>query len=332
MTNVIEVADLVKNYGGTRAVDGVSFTVEEGEVVAILGPNGAGKSTTVEILEGHRTAGGGRVSVLGFDPATGGRRYRERIGIVLQSVGIDRELTVREVVELYGAAYPRRRPVDEVLDLVGVAEKAHDRVATLSGGQQRRVDLALGLVGDPELLFLDEPTTGFDPSARRQSWEVVRNLTAMGRTIVLTTHYLDEAEELADRVIVLAGGRIVAEGTPEQLRADADIGTRISFRLPLVDEPAADLLAPLVGEVTGRDRHIEIVTTAPTADLAHVTAWATARGLELENLSVASTDLEDVYLGLVAEHAVEQAAEHAVEQAVEQAAGPADDAITGGST
>ena len=301
MPNAVEVTDLVKAYGDNRAVDGVSFTVEEGEVVAILGPNGAGKSTTVEILEGHRARSSGEVTVLGVDPAGAGPAFRDRLGIVLQSAGIDKELTVREVLHFYRVAYSRPRDVDELIALVELEEKADERVSTLSGGQQRRVDLALGLIGDPDLIFLDEPTTGFDPAARRRSWDLVRNLTALGRTVVLTTHSLDEAEHLADRVMVLAAGRIVADGTAARLRADFGRGTQISFGLPAVDEPLSGLLDPLRGTSRGRDRRIEITTDAPTADLAHITAWATARGIELEGLSVSSTDLEDVYLGLVGE-------------------------------
>ena len=303
MANAIEVADLVKTYGDTRAVDGVSFTVEEGEVFAILGPNGAGKSTTVEILEGHRRRTSGSVSVLGVDPGTADAGFRDRLGIVLQSAGIDRELTVREALQFYRAAYTRPRDVDEVIGLVELDDKADARVGTLSGGQQRRVDLALGLIGDPDLIFLDEPTTGFDPAARRRSWDLVRNLTSLGRTVVLTTHYLDEAETLADRVAVLAGGRIVAEGSPTELRDSFGRGTRITFDLPSVDEPLGSLLDPLVGTSRGRDRQLEITTDAPTADLAHITTWARDRGIELGRLQVASTELEDVYLDLVGDDA-----------------------------
>ncbi len=301
MNAVIEVRDLVKTYGSTRAVDGVSFSIKEGEVFTFLGPNGAGKTTTIEILEGHRPRSSGDVSVLGFDPTSGGRAMRDRFGIVLQSSGIDRELSVREVIELYRSAYSRRRPVDEVISLVGLDEKADDRVSTLSGGQQRRVDLALGLVGDPDLIFLDEPTTGFDPGARRKSWELIENLTSLGRTVVLTTHYLDEAEHLSDRVAVMNSGRIVAVGTPAELRESASSDTKITFRLPMVDSPLSELLDALAGKVTGRSRDIEIVTPSPTADLAHLTSWAVARGLELEGLSVSRGDLEDAYLGLIAD-------------------------------
>lgn len=303
MANLIEVTDLVKAYGDNRAVDGITFSIEEGEVFAILGPNGAGKSTTVEILEGHRTRTSGHVSVLGVDPEHAGAGFRDRLGIVLQSAGIDRELTVREVLEFYRAAYSRPRATDEVIGLVELDEKADARVGTLSGGQQRRVDLALGLIGDPDLIFLDEPTTGFDPAARRRSWDLIRNLTSLGRTIVLTTHYLDEAESLADRVAVLAGGRIVAEGSPKQLRDSFGEGTRISFDLPPIDEPLSSLLDPLAGTSRGRDRRLEITTDVPTADLAHITGWARDRGLELGGLQVTTTELEDVYLDLVGDDA-----------------------------
>ena len=217
MTTAIEVSGLTKHYGENRAVDGVSFAVDVGEVFAILGPNGAGKSTTVEILEGHRARDGGSVSVLGVDPATGGRAFRDRIGIVLQEAGVDKELTVRETLDLYSSAYTRRRSIEEVIELVELADRLDDRISRLSGGQQRRVDLALGLIGTPELLFLDEPTTGFDPAARRRSWELVRRLTDEGTTVVLTTHYLEEAEALCDTISMIRGGRIVAEGTVPEI-------------------------------------------------------------------------------------------------------------------
>lgn len=301
MTTAIEVSGLTKHYGENRAVDGVSFAVDVGEVFAILGPNGAGKSTTVEILEGHRARDGGSVSVLGVDPATGGRAFRDRIGIVLQEAGVDKELTVRETLDLYSSAYTRRRSIEEVIELVELADRLDDRISRLSGGQQRRVDLALGLIGTPELLFLDEPTTGFDPAARRRSWELVRRLTDEGTTVVLTTHYLEEAEELADRLIVMAHGQIVAAGTPEQLRDQAGSETVIRFALPKIDAPLNSLLEPLHGEASGRDLRIEISTTRPTADLAHVTRWAIDCGVELDGLTVESVTLEDVYLRLVGE-------------------------------
>ena len=224
MMAAIEVDDLFKSYGTVNAVRGVSFRVEEGEVFALLGPNGAGKTTTLEILEGHRRRSGGRVSVLGVDPHLGGRAFRERIGIVLQSAGIDAELTVREVLTLYAGCYPHPLPVVELIELVGLQDKSRARVKTLSGGQRRRVDLALALVGDPDLIFLDEPTTGFDPAARHGAWQLVDNLRGLGRTIVLTSHYMDEVQHLADRAVVIAHGRVVAEGRPDSLRGDAPPG------------------------------------------------------------------------------------------------------------
>ena len=299
VTTAIEVEDLSKSYGDLRAVDGVSFSVEPGEVFAILGPNGAGKSTTVEILEGHRRRDSGRVSVLGVDPTEGGRAFRNRIGIVLQEAGVDKELTVRETLDLYSTAYTRRRSIDEVIEMVELADKLDERISRLSGGQQRRVDLALGVIGAPDVLFLDEPTTGFDPAARRRSWELVRDLADNGTTIVLTTHYLEEAEELADHLIVMAGGTIVAAGTPESLRDQAGEATIIRFALPSVDASLAGLLDPLHGDASGRDRRLEISTTKPTADLAHITGWALQHGIELDGLSVESVTLEDVYLRLV---------------------------------
>ncbi len=229
MMPAVSVRNLRKTYGDLVAVDDLTFTIDTGEVVALLGPNGAGKTTAVEVLEGHRTRDAGEVSVLGYDPATGGREYRERIGIVLQDAGIEEQFTVRELVRMYRGLYPRRRDADEVIELVGLADKRDARVKTLSGGQQRRVDLALGLVGDPELLFLDEPTTGFDPSARRKAWTLVDNLRALGKTILLTTHYMDEAQHLADRVVVIAGGRLVAEGTPHGLAARSTTQAVITF-------------------------------------------------------------------------------------------------------
>ena len=300
MSPAVVVSDLVKDYGSVRAVDGVSLTVDRGEVVALLGPNGAGKSTTVEILEGHRTATSGTVRVLDLDPASGGAPLRDRIGIVLQSSGIDPELTVREAIDFYGAAYSRRVPTSELIELVELGDKAGARVSTLSGGQQRRIDLALGLVGDPEVVFLDEPTTGFDPAARRRGWELVERLRSQRRAVLLTTHYLDEAEHLADRVAVLAEGRIVAEGTPSQLRGSVG-STLIRFTLPSSTDPVTPLLEPVTGSAVGRGRSVEITTDNPTADLAHVCGWAAQRGVELEGLSVATPSLEDVYLSLIGE-------------------------------
>jgi ABC-2 type transport system ATP-binding protein len=291
---VIEVRDLRKSYGPVEAVAGVSFEVAEGEVYGLLGHNGAGKSTTVEILEGHRRASSGGVSVLGLDPSTAGRELRDRIGIVLQSSSVERELTVREALRFYGSCYRRRRAIDDVVEMVDLTDKIDARIGTLSGGQRRRLDLALGIVGNPDVLFLDEPTTGFDPVARRQSWQLVERLCEGGATVLLTTHYLDEAEHLADRVGVLAGGRLVAEGTPEQLMA-ATPTTTVSFELPAgVD--AADLAVPSTAELAGGVVRFE--TERPTAALAAITAAAVERGVELPALSVRRPSLEDVFLRL----------------------------------
>src|SRR4051794_8171516 len=289
----VQVRGLRKSYGELEALRGVDLTVRRGEVLALLGPNGAGKTTLVEILEGHRMADAGEVSVLGHDPARRERGFRERIGIVLQQGGLDATITVREAVELYSAAYPRPRPADEVIELVGLSAKADDRAKTLSGGQRRRLDLALGIAGDPELIFLDEPTTGFDPAARRQSWELISGLRRLGKSILLTTHYMDEAQQLADRVVVIARGRIIAEGTPDTLGRDQ--ATIVAFRLP----EGADAPLPAGAEI---DRgHVRLRTATPTRDLAPLLAWAADRGLELEGLTVTRPTLEDVYLQLTEE-------------------------------
>jgi len=295
----IEVRGLRKVYGDVAAVDGIDLTVEEGEVVALLGPNGAGKTTTVEVLEGYRPRNGGSVTVLGHDPGSGARDFRERIGVVLQEAGFEDSFTPRELLRLHAGYYPHPRPVDEVIALTGLEEKADARVRTLSGGQRRRLDLALGIIGDPDVLFLDEPTTGFDPSARRRAWELVESLRDLGATILLTTHYLDEAEHLADRVVVIDHGKVLAEGTPDELAAAAGAATVISFRLPAglapTDLPALGLERRVAGSV------IEVRTETPTADVATLAAWAVARGLELEALALARPSLEDVYLDLVSE-------------------------------
>ncbi|HSJ45628.1 MAG TPA: ABC transporter ATP-binding protein [Euzebyales bacterium] len=294
--SAIVVKDLRKHYGDLAAVDGLSFEVREGECFCVLGPNGAGKTTTVEILEGHRDRTGGEVEVLGFDPRDGGRDFRERIGIVLQEAGVDDEFTVRELVTLYRGMYPRRRDVQELIELVGLAEKADARVKTLSGGQRRRLDLALGLVGDPELLFLDEPTTGFDPSARRKAWGLVDNLRELGKTIVLTTHYMDEAQHLADRLAVIARGRLVAMGTPDELGDQQSDAALISFRLP-AGVAGGDL--PALGAIQVDGPQVTTRTATPTATLTTLTRWATDRGIELESLRLDRPTLEDVYLRLV---------------------------------
>jgi ABC-2 type transport system ATP-binding protein len=229
---VIDVRDLRKSYGDVEAVKGIDLHVDRGEVFALLGPNGAGKTTTTEILEGYRERTAGEASVLGEDPARGSHAMKERIGIVLQSTGVDPFLTVRETVELYAGYYPSPRDVDEVIELVGLGEKRATRVIKLSGGQQRRLDVAVALAGDPELLFLDEPTTGFDPNARRNAWEIVKSLTALGKTVFLTTHFMDEAQYLADRVAIIAKGEIVVEGAPDTIAGRDRMFTRIRLRPP----------------------------------------------------------------------------------------------------
>lgn len=293
---VIQVDTLRKSYGDVEAVKGVSFEVDQGEVVALLGPNGAGKTTTTEILEGYRSPTSGSVSVLGVDPASGGRSYRERIGIVLQEAGFEEQFSVRELVRLQAGFYPRPRPVDEVIDMVELGEKADARVKTLSGGQRRRLDLALGIVGDPDVLFLDEPTTGFDPSARRRAWDLVASLRELGTTILLTTHYMDEADRLADRLVVMSRGVIVAEGTPAQLAADTGQDTIVSFRLP-EGVSAADL-PTVVGGASVSGEHVELSSEHPTADIHALADWAVDRGLELAELRLTRPSLEDVYLRL----------------------------------
>jgi ABC-2 type transport system ATP-binding protein len=291
--DVVVVRGLTKRYGDVRAVDDVGFTIAAGEVFALLGPNGAGKTTTVEILEGHRDRDAGEVSVVGFDPATGGRPYRERIGIVLQDAGFDEEFSVRELVTMYAGLYPRCRDVDAVIDAVGLSDKAGARTKVLSGGQRRRLDLALGVVGDPELLFLDEPTTGFDPSARRRAWELIGSLREAGTTVLLTTHYMEEAEVLADRVAVMAEGRLIAEDSPDRLVARA---AKAVVRFELA-EGAADV--PTIGKrrrVVGDT--VEIESADPTADLRELTGWALAHDVELRGLELSRPSLEDVYLDL----------------------------------
>jgi ABC-2 type transport system ATP-binding protein len=295
---VVSVNGLRKSYDGNEAVRGVDFEIERGTVFGLVGPNGAGKTTTVEILEGYRTRSSGEVSVLGADPERADTGLRDRTGIVLQESGIEPDLTVREAMDLYGATYSRRRPTEEVVALVGLTDKLDERLGTLSGGQRRRLDLALGVVGDPELLYLDEPTTGFDPEARRRTWDLVRRLRDEGKTILLTTHYMEEAQQLADRVAVLAAGRIVAEGPPEELAA-GDADAEVSFAVP-AGISAAELPLPngAIGQrINGR---VAFTTATPTRDLAPLIAWANERGVELEGLAVKRATLEDVYLELTA--------------------------------
>jgi len=281
-TPAIEVRDLRKSYGELEAVRGISFAVSRGEVFGLLGPNGAGKTTTVEILEGFRDRTSGDVAVLGEDPQVRAGALRTRVGIVLQSCGIYRHATVGELVAHWASLYPAPRDVQEVIELVGLTEKAGARAGRLSGGQQRRLDLALALIGDPELIFLDEPTTGFDPAARRTAWETVRSLKGLGKTIVLTTHYLDEAQALADRVAIVQSGRILVEGTPGELGVGGDSKRyTVAYRDP-------------DGE------RVEHQTDDPTTLLSELTGAALARGERLEELSVTRPSLEDIYLELTA--------------------------------
>jgi len=276
----IAVRDLRKAYGEHEALRGISFEINAGEVFGLLGPNGAGKTTTVEILEGYRTRDGGEVDVLGFDPARAKSAYRERIGVVLQHSQLWPNLTVAETHRMFAGYYEHPRDVDEVIQLVGLGQKRDARIKTLSGGQKRRLDLGVALVGDPDLVFLDEPTTGFDPAARRAAWEMIRSLRSLGKTILLTTHYLDEAEQLADRVAVLREGRIIREGTPAELTGGTQ-ETEVRYR---------------------RDgQEIVIRTADPTHVLHRLTEEAIAEGRELEDLSVRRPTLEDVYLLLTEE-------------------------------
>ncbi|HJY31958.1 MAG TPA: ABC transporter ATP-binding protein [Actinomycetota bacterium] len=292
----IEVTGLRKTYGDLEAVAGIDLAVDVGEVFALLGPNGAGKTTTVEILEGYRQRTAGEVSVLGFDPAGRERALRERVGIVLQSTGVDPYLTVRETVALYAGYYPSPRDVDEVVELVGLAEKGDTRVLKLSGGQQRRLDVAIALAGDAELLFLDEPTTGFDPGARRNAWEIVSNLSSIGKTVFLTTHYMDEAQHLANRVAVIAHGTIVAEGPPGSLAGRDRMKTRIRFRLP-PGAPEPERAPHRLPDGSYEIRADQEETTKLVHDL---TAWALESGFVLDALEVTPPTLEDVYLELTA--------------------------------
>jgi len=276
----VSVRDLRKSYGDLEAVRGVSFEIESGEVFGLLGPNGAGKTTTVEILEGYRERDAGEVEVLGVDPAEAGGEWRERIGVVLQSSAMYQTLTVTESLRLFAGYYSSPRPVDEVVELIGLADKRDVLVRRLSGGQKRRLDLGLGLIGDPELIFLDEPTTGFDPHARRQAWETLSSLRSLGKTILLTTHYLDEAEHLADRVAVLAQGAVVAAGPPSELIGGTP-ATEIRYR--------------------ENGREVTLETDRPTEVLHELTSKAVAENRELEGLVVTRPTLEDVYLELTRE-------------------------------
>ena len=271
----IVIRDLKKSYRDIEAVRGIDLAIEEGEVFALLGPNGAGKTTTVEILEGHRKRTSGSVTVLGYDPGKGERRFRERIGIVLQETGINRFLTVAEAIDQFRSYYPNPRPLDEVIDVVGLTEKSDTLVRKLSGGQQRRLDVALGLAGDPELLFLDEPTTGFDPSARRNAWGMIQNLKSLGKTIFLTTHYMDEAQVLADRVAIIVDGRIRALGSPDELAERTAVEARATY-------------------------------SVANEDVTRLEELARSNGIQLTPIASAKASLEDVYLELTKESPQEE--------------------------
>jgi ABC-2 type transport system ATP-binding protein len=289
----VRVRGLVKAYPGVRAVKGIDLDIRRGEIFALLGPNGAGKTTTVEILEGYRSRDSGEVTVLGLDPARQRARLKPRVGIVLQSVGVEQYLTVRETITMYAGYYPRPRRVDEVIELVGLEEKRDSRVIKLSGGQKRRLDVAVALVGNPELLFLDEPTTGFDPSARHEAWDVIKNLAELGKTVLLTTHYMDEAQYLADRVAVIAAGRIVAEGTPATLGDRELAKARVRYRLTGHTTPPADLAG-----AAQPDGFTEFTSDDVTHALHKLTGWAIENGVGLDGLEVSRPSLEDVYLAL----------------------------------
>ena len=293
----IEVHELRKSYGDLEAVSGVSFEVAPGEVFCLLGPNGAGKTTIAEILEGYRSRSGGEVSVLGIDPAGGPRALRERVGIVLQSCGVQSDLTVAELIEMYGRYHERRRGVDELIELVELGAKRETRASDLSGGQRRRLDLALALVGEPDLIFLDEPTTGFDPHARRQAWSTIRSLCELGKTVFLTTHFMDEAQTLADRLAVMRAGKIVAIGSPDDLGGRGQRPCVIRFTLPAGAEPP-----PTPGaELTREGDRVELQTTEAVRVTAAITNWAVEQGVELAGFSVTQPTLEDIYLELTGE-------------------------------
>jgi ABC-2 type transport system ATP-binding protein len=289
----VNVRGLSKSYGAVHAVRAIDLQIQRGEIFALLGPNGAGKTTTVEILEGYRSRDAGSVTVLGYDPGRERRQLKSRIGIVLQSTGVENYLTVAETISMYSGFYPHPRPVDEVIELVGLEDKRDTRVIKLSGGLQRRVDVAIALAGNPDLLFLDEPTTGFDPSARRDAWQVVKNLAGLGKTVLLTTHYMDEAQYLADRVAVIAAGQIVAEGPPATIGDRELAKARIRYRLPI-----GTSAPPGMAGQRGPDGFTELTAGDVTRALHRLTGWAIEQGIELEGLEVIRPSLEDVYLEL----------------------------------
>ncbi len=294
----VSVRGLWKRYGSFEAVRGIDFEVARGEIFAFLGPNGAGKTTTVEILEGFRPRSDGEVSVLGVDPARTDGGWRNRVGAVLQESHPEPGLTVRECLQLYSGYYEAPRNIEETIALVGLEQKADALAEQLSGGQRRRLDVALALIGDPELIFLDEPTTGFDPSARRAAWDVIAGLRSLGKTVFLTTHYMDEAENLADRIAVIAAGRIVAEGTPQTLGGRERMAARITFTLP-AGIAAPDLPVGLARAATSHaNGRVVLESARPLVDVGALAEWALARGVELPDLDVRRPSLEDVYLEL----------------------------------
>jgi len=302
MEPVVSVRGLQKTYGPVEAVAGIDLEVRRGEIFAFLGPNGAGKTTTVEILEGFRDRSAGEVSVLGIDPAHADAAWRDRVGAVLQESNAEPGLTVRESLQLYSGYYLQPRDIDETITLVGLDEKADTLAPQLSGGQRRRLDVALALIGDPELIFLDEPTTGFDPSARRTAWHVIDGLRTLGKTVFLTTHYMDEAEQLSDRIAVIAGGRIVAEGTPGTLGGRNRMASTIRFTLP--EGTRADELPPeLYVLLAGEEGRLTLTSETPLLHVAALADWALAREIDLPDLDVRRPTLEDVYLQLTEEPA-----------------------------
>lgn len=298
--NVISVRGLRMTYGQVEAVRGIDLEVERGEIFAFLGPNGAGKTTTVEILEGYRERSGGEVSVLGAEPQGAGPEWRNRVGVVLQECRMEPVLTVRETLDMYAGYYADPRGVDETIELVGLTEEADRRAGRLSGGQQRRLDVGVALIGDAELLFLDEPTTGFDPSARRRFWDVIGGLRDLGKTVFLTTHYMDEAQALADRVAVINGGKIVATGSPDEIGGRRKAASEISFSLPHGAEPPA-LPDAVAAHASTSNGSIRLRATDPVRVLSELTAWALEGGVELADLEVRRPSLEDVYLELTRE-------------------------------
>jgi ABC-2 type transport system ATP-binding protein len=307
----LEVRDLRKSYGEVEAVRGVNFEVARGEVFCLLGPNGAGKTTTVEILEGYRRRSAGQATVLGMDPAQGQRELRERVGIVLQQCGVQSNLTVTELLEMYGRYHTRRRPVDELIELVELGEKRHVRAQALSGGQRRRLDLALALVGDPDLIFLDEPTTGFDPGARRQAWSTIRSLCDLGKTVFLTTHYMDEAQHLANRVAVMNAGQIIAMGRPEELGGRDLRPAEIRFTLP-ADWSLGDLPDVPCERRTLEDDRVLVLTKQPVVAAQRITTWALDHDVDLGHFSISQPTLEDIYLELTGPAGPNQTVEEVV--------------------